>query len=221
MGMPFTAEQFFEVFAAYNAAIWPVQIIAYALGLIAVAMLWSNWSIGKQLVLPILAIMWLWNGLAYHLMFFSPINPAAKGFAAIFIVQATILAATSIDRGSLQLEVRRDPRSFLGLAVIFYALFVYELLGYLSGHGLMKGPLFGVTPCPTTIFTVGVLLLARGKPVIWLAIIPVIWSMLGVSAAVLFDVREDFALAVAATMLVVVLVADFFTDGASQELRKR
>ena len=221
MSVPFTAEQFFEVFAAYNAAIWPVQIVAYVLGLIAVAMLWSNWSIGKQLILPILAVMWLWNGLAYHLIFFSSINPAAKGFAAIFIVQATLLMASSINRGSLQLEVRRDLRSFLGLTVIVYALFVYELLGYLTGHGLMKGPLFGVTPCPTTIFTVGVLLLARGKAVVWLAIIPVIWSMVGLSAAVLFDVREDFALAVTATMLVIALVTDFFTDRASQELRKR
>ena len=221
MSIPFTAEQFFEVFAAYNAAIWPVQIIAYVLGLIAVAMLCSNWSIGKQLVLSILAIMWLWNGLAYHLIFFSSINPAAKGFAAIFIVQATLLMASSINRGSLQLEVRRDLRSFLGLTVIFYALFVYELLGYLAGHGLMKGPLFGVTPCPTTIFTVGVLLLARGKAVVWLAIIPVIWSIVGLSAAVLFDVREDFALAVTATMLVIALVTDFFTDRASQEMRKR
>jgi hypothetical protein len=221
MSMPFTGDQFFEVFAAYNAAIWPVQIIAYALGLIAVAMLWSNWSIGKQLVLTILAIMWLWIGFAYHLNFFAPINPAAKGFAAIFIVQAILLLASSIDRDSLQLEVRRDLRSFLGLAAIFYALFVYELLGYLSGHGLMRGPLFGVAPCPTTIFTVGVLLLARGKPVIWLAIIPVIWSIVGVSAAVLFDVREDIALAVTATILVIVLIADFFSVGVSQEWRKR
>jgi hypothetical protein len=221
MSMPFTGDQFFEVFAAYNAAIWPVQIIAYALGLIAVAMLWSNWSIGKQLVLTILAIMWLWIGFAYHLKFFAPINPAAKGFAAIFIVQAILLLASSIDRDSLQLEVRRDLRSFLGLAAIFYALFVYELLGYLSGHGLMRGPLFGVAPCPTTIFTVGVLLLARGKPVIWLAIIPVIWSIVGVSAAVLFDVREDIALAVTATILVIVLIADFFSVGVSQEWRKR
>lgn len=221
MSIPFTAKQFFEVFAAYNAAIWPAQIIAYVLGLISVAMLWSNWPVGKHLVLPMLAIMWLWNGTTYHLMFFSSINPAAKGFAAVFIVQAALLVASSIFGGSLRLEVRRDLRSLLGLTVIFYALIVYELLGYLSGHGLMKGPLFGVTPCPTTIFTMGVLMLARGKPVIWLAIIPVIWSMVGLSAAVMLDVREDFALAVTAAILVILLIADFFADGASQELRER
>ncbi len=221
MGIPFTAEQFFEVFAAYNAAIWPVQIVAYVLGLISVAMLFSNWSVGKQLVLPILAIMWLWSGITYHLMFFSSINPAAKGFAAIFVVQAALLMASSIFRGGLQLEVRRDLRSLLGLAIIFFALIVYELLGYLSGHGLMKGPLFGVTPCPTTIFTVGVLLLARGKPVIWLSIIPVIWSMVGLSAAVMLDVREDFALAVTAAILVIFLIAEFLAAKDSQIVRER
>ncbi len=221
MSVPFTSEQFFEVFAAYNAAIWPAQIIAYAFGLMAVAMLWSNWSIGKRLVLPILAIMWLWNGLAYHLVFFSTINPVASGFAAIFVVQAILLVAISTSGSSVQLDIRRDLRSLLGLSVIFYALFVYELLSYLAGHGLVKGPLFGVTPCPTTIFTMGVLLLARGKLVILLAIIPVIWSMVGLSAAVLFEVREDFALAVTAMLLVIFLIADLLRDGAPHQLTKR
>ncbi|MGM0484554.1 MAG: DUF6064 family protein, partial [Candidatus Krumholzibacteriota bacterium] len=34
--MPFTVEQFFEVFESYNLAIWPAQIAAYILGIAAV-----------------------------------------------------------------------------------------------------------------------------------------------------------------------------------------
>lgn len=37
MTPPFRVEQFLGVFAAYNMAIWPAQIVAYELGLIAVA----------------------------------------------------------------------------------------------------------------------------------------------------------------------------------------
>ncbi|GCA50319.1 hypothetical protein KGO5_02766 [Sinorhizobium sp. KGO-5] len=37
--MPFTEEQFFQVFAAYNAAISPLPAVAYVLGLTAFGLL--------------------------------------------------------------------------------------------------------------------------------------------------------------------------------------
>jgi len=40
--MPFTAEQFFTVFVSYNNAIWPIQIAAYLLGGITVALLFRK-----------------------------------------------------------------------------------------------------------------------------------------------------------------------------------
>ena len=54
MRLPFTIEQFFAVFAAYNAAIWPAQIAAYGLGLAVVGMLLWDSMIGKRLILFIL-----------------------------------------------------------------------------------------------------------------------------------------------------------------------
>jgi hypothetical protein len=36
MQLPFTATQFVEVFARYNAAVWPVAILAYLAGITAV-----------------------------------------------------------------------------------------------------------------------------------------------------------------------------------------
>jgi hypothetical protein len=205
MSVPFTVEQFFAVFAAYNTAIWPAQVFAYALGLVAVGVLWSSNSIGKRVILSTLAIFWGWNGIAYQFVFFAPINPAAKGFAAIFVVQAILFAASAIARNSLQFKFRLDLRSFLGMGLIFYALLIYELLGYAAGHGLMKGPLFGVAPCPTAIFTIAMLLMAEGGLVVWLAVIPVVWALIGSSAAVLLGVPEDFGLAVAAMVLLVFL----------------
>jgi hypothetical protein len=60
-------------------------------------------------------------------------------------------------------------------------------------------PTFGV-PCPTTIFTVGLLMLAT--PRLWrLSIIPVIWSVIGGSAAFLLGVSADYALPVAGIAL--------------------
>jgi hypothetical protein len=82
--------------------------------------------------------------------------------------------------------------------LVLYAAVIYELLGYVSGHGLMNGPLFGIAPCPTTIFTIGLLLMASGRLTLWLSIIPIAWALIGTSAALFLGVPEDLGLAAAA-----------------------
>lgn len=103
-------------------------------------------------------------------------------------------------------QLRIDPRSCAGLAFIIYASLFYPLLGIWAGHGLMLGPMFGVAPCPTTIFTIGLLMLASGTWVAWLSVIPVLWSLVGLAATLQFGILEDFALPVAGLVLVFVLL---------------
>ncbi len=208
MELPFTTDQFFAVFARYNAAVWPAQIVAYPLGMAAVGALWMDTPLGRRLILSGLALSWAWNGIAYHLLHFAPVNPAARVFAALFVLQAILLAGTAALPRDLRFAAGADLRTALGLGLIAYAMLVYEVLGYWSGHGLMTGPLFGVAPCPTTIFTIGILLLMRGAPRAWLSVIPVIWAVIGSTGAVLLNVPEDFGLAIAAALLVGVLAAD-------------
>jgi Family of unknown function (DUF6064) len=214
---PFTIEQFLGVFAAYNAAIWPTQILAYGLGLIAVSALWSRKQPAAQLILSILALMWALNGIGYHVLFFAEINPIAKGFAAFFVLQSILFAVSVLVPSDLRFEVRLSCRSAAGLLFIVYALLIYELLGYWAGHGLMAGPVFGVAPCPTTIFTIGMLLLASGTWVAWLSIIPILWSLIGVAAAVQLGITEDFGLPVAGVALFIVLAVQAFQGGRGRE----
>jgi hypothetical protein len=200
MNLPFGLDEFFAVFARYNAAIWPAQLVAYAIGAAAVFAV-MNPRYRKPVILAILAVFWAWNGIAYHWLFFSAINTAAYGFGAIFVLQATLFAAAIFTRNSLDFENAGSLRAFLGWGLIVYAALVYEILGFFAGHGLMSGPLFGVAPCPTTIFTIGLLLLAHGSPLFWLSIIPGLWALIGTSAAIFLGVPEDFGLAVAASIL--------------------
>jgi Family of unknown function (DUF6064) len=69
-------------------------------------------------------------------------------------------------------------------------------------HGsVLKIPTFGL-PCPTTIFTAGLLLLAppHSRSV---AIVPIVWSLIGGSAAFVLGVTADYALPVAGGVLAV------------------
>jgi hypothetical protein len=201
---PFTIDQFLGVFAAYNAAIWPVQIVAAVLGLTAVVALWRRWQIASWLIPAILALMWALNGIGYHFMFFAAINPAAPLFAAFFVAQAILFAIGAIPATGMRFETGHDFRTRIGAGFIAYAMVVYPIIGIWAGHGLMKGPMFGVAPCPTTIFTIGILLMARGRSVAWLAIIPVLWSLVGLAAALQLGMLEDLALALAGAAIVVV-----------------
>ena len=152
--------------------------------------------------------MWALNGIGYHFLFFAGINPVAKVFAACFVLQSILFAMSVLVPGDSRFEVRLDVRSATGLFFIVYALLIYELLGYWAGHGLMAGPMFGVAPCPTTIFTIGMLLLARGRWVAWLSIIPFLWSLAGLAAALQLGIAEDFGLPVAGLVLAIALARD-------------
>ncbi len=206
--MPFTTQQFFEVFSAYNAAIWPAQVVAYALGLAAVVSLLLVPEHASRFIAWVLALMWLWNGVCYHWLAFSPINPAAKIFAVVFLVQAVLLTVVALSRQGVSIRARRDIRSVAGFGFVAFAMFIYPALGFWAGHGLMGGPMFGVAPCPTTIFTMGLLLLMRGRGVAWLSVIPLLWSLIGLAAALQLGMIEDLALPVAGIVLVVILAAE-------------
>jgi hypothetical protein len=57
-------------------------------------------------------------------------------------------------------------------------------------------PLFGLTPRPVTILTLGCLLLTTGPVPWWDLVIPLVWSPIGGTAAFLLGVAQDWILLV-------------------------
>lgn len=203
--LPFDREQFLGVFAAYNASLWPAVVVAYLLAGAALLALLSGHRHAHRIVLGALAVMWTWTGTAYHLAHFSAINPAARAFGIAFLIQAGLFVVRAV---SAPVDVSRRPdflRAGVGVFMVVYATIVYPLIGIALGHAPAEVPMFGVTPCPLTIFTFGVLLLVTALPPLWLLAIPLLWALVGGSAAVLLGIPQDWMLplsAVAALVLV-------------------
>jgi hypothetical protein len=86
--------------------------------------------------------------------------------------------------------------SLVGAIFILYALVIYPIIGYFSGHGYPAGPIFGV-PCPICIFTFGLLLGANKRLPLFVLVIPLIWSLTGIIAAMYFHVWADIGEVVA------------------------
>jgi hypothetical protein len=83
MAIPFSSEQFFEVFARYNAATWPAPIVLPVVAIAGIAGLFvqRGWD---RAIGWLLALLWAWMAVAYHWVFFARINPAAWIFAPRF-----------------------------------------------------------------------------------------------------------------------------------------
>ena len=202
MSLPFTADAFFEVFARYNAAAWPAVValwVAAAGALVAVVRAPDKRS--SRLASAVLAVLWLWGGVAYHATYFTTINPAAWGFAALFVGEFGLLAWYGLVQRRLAFGTATGVARGLGLGLAFYAL-SYPALNILTGHAYPASPTFGV-PCPTAIFTVGLFLTTANRQPIAVVVVPVLWGLVGGSAALVLGVVTDYVLLASSVLLVV------------------
>jgi hypothetical protein len=218
MNVPFTVEQFLQVFKNYNLAVWPMQIVFYLLGFAMVYLAFRKSKKTDVVISVILAFLWFWMGLIYHLGFFTSINKAAWIFGAFNILQGFVILYYGVLKSRLTFAYNRDVSGVFGLTVIAYALVVYPVIGYFAGHAYPYAPTFGL-PCPTTIFTLGMVLMASCRVPAAILVIPLLWSMIGTSAALSFGIVEDAGLlisGVTATLLVVYRNRKFYSARLSQ-----
>ncbi|MBD3164974.1 hypothetical protein GF324_00080, partial [bacterium] len=160
--MPMTTEEFLQNFVTYNEGIQPIQVLLVIMAVIAVGLVFVKTKHGDRITGWILGLLWLWTGLVYHINYFSAINPAAYLFGAVVTLEGVALLWAVGVKGNLSFNRRNTPSAWIGFAFVAYALLIYPLLGYTVGHVYPQQPTFGA-PCPTTIFTFGMLLPARGR----------------------------------------------------------
>jgi len=201
MNMPFTTEQFFAVFERYNIAVWPIQVVLWMLAVAMLALLArGSPDAGRWLSLA-LGLLWAWMAIAYHFAFFAAINPAARLFGAMFLLGAAAFVWVGAVRGRLRFALRGDARGWLGAGLIVFALLVYPAVGWSLGHRYPAAPTFGL-PCPTTLFTIGVLMFVHGHVPRSVLAVPLLWTLVGSTAAFALGVYQDMGLLLAAGVAV-------------------
>lgn len=141
--LPFTREQFFDVFVSYNEGIWPAQILLLAVAVAIAAAVrfqqaprWTSWA---------LAGLWAWMAIAYHIVFFMSINPAAFIFGAAFIVQAALIISAARSRRLVFGLPRSAADRAVAAVLVAYALIGYPLVAFAVGQRYPGLPTFG---CP-------------------------------------------------------------------------
>jgi len=210
MQVPFTQQQFLDVFGAYNSTAWPV-VIALWLVTFAFGVRFVRGQARSVTLSTLAAVHWAWSGLVYHAWFFTDINPAAWLFAGVFVLEAFAFVWFGMVRRTLMFERGRTTRHAMAGALFAFSL-AYPFLVLASGHVVPRAPLFAV-PCPTTLCTAALLLTAVRPAPVLVFVIPVMWATLAGTAAIALGVTPDLMLFVAAVCLVVYVALPFIVRG--------
>lgn len=202
----FSPQTYYRLFELYNAAIWPAQIGAIAVGLAILALLRRPGTAQGRVIAALLAACWLGVAIAFHLQRYATINWAANYFAAGFVLEAALLLWIGVIRGQLQFRLGADLAGRVGLGIFLAPLVVMPLIGLLLDRSWRQAELFGIAPDPTAVATLGLLLLAVGRTAWVLMAVPVLWC--AVTGATLWAMEApDFWVAPLAVALVLALPA--------------
>ncbi len=204
MKTPFTTEQFFEVFKNYNSGIFPTQIFLFFLGLLLFFLVTSKIKRKNNYIGVILGLFWIWTGLVYHIIYFTEINKVALVFGSMFILEGIFILIETFRKNSFEFTFKKGTDGYTGYFIMFFGLILYPLIGYLT-EGDPKTVISLGLPCPSTIFTFGLFILSSSSLKKYLLIIPVLWSLIGLSAAINFGVYQDFMLIISAIVTLILV----------------
>jgi hypothetical protein len=189
--MDLNIETFLDMLAKYNRDIWPLQIVSYLLAILSLFLALRPSKYSSKMISVVLSFFWLWTGIVFGFFYWGPGYRPAYLFSLLWIVQGVFFLVSGVIKSDISFKFKSGPYSILGSIFILYALAGYQVFGYFIGH---RYPAFfapGLVPCPTNVFTVGVLMLTEKKLPGYLMAIPLLWSISGfmpVSKGILEDI---------------------------------
>lgn len=199
----FTLEKFLITLENYNLDIWPLQIVSYILGIAVLVLAIKRTRFSNQAISLTLSIYWLWIGIVFCMLYWAKTINLALMFGIILIIQGLLFLYASIKK-NISFSFTGNFIPVIGIVLIFYAMIGYQLIGLFIGHTYPNLFAFGLVPCPTMIFTLGLLLWTDKKIPIYILIIPALFSLVGIEAAVK-GIYEDIGLFVLGLLAVILI----------------
>jgi hypothetical protein len=199
----FAPRTYYRLIEQHNTELWPAQAAALALALLLLALAWQGARSAGRIVGIALAFAWAFVGWRFHWHHYANINWAAVYFAAAFALQAVLLVWFAA-RGQLQFGAAPRMRRYAGLVLVVTALALLPLAALALGRPWRQLEVPGLSPDPTALFTLGLLLVARRAPPALFAV-PLLWC--AVSATTLWTLGAADAWIPAASAAVALAVA--------------
>ena len=174
----FSPNVYYRQFVLHNQALWPVQIIALALGVALFVLVLRPSPARSRVIAAIMGLLWVWVGWVFVWQRYTTINWAAAYTVPLFMLQGALLLTAAATRDSLDLEKERGFLRGFALALLAFALFFYPLLAPMLGRSWQAAEIFGIAPDPTALATLAVVILSRLRLRWLLMIVPALWCVI-------------------------------------------
>ncbi len=189
-----TLANFLDYASHYNQDLYPAQYPLLGLGLIAVLLTFFDTHRASRCISAILAFFYGWIGIQFYLVYFKELMPAYQVFGVLFLVQAIIFVIEGAVRNRIKFGFKANLYGLTGAVLIVYAMFGYQALEYLLDRGYPEILSFGMFPCPTVIFSLGILLWTKTKIPSYILLFPILTALSGFIPAFMIGIVEDIGL---------------------------
>jgi hypothetical protein len=145
-------ERFWDIIAAYNKGIWPVQLGLYIAAIVIILWLFVRPG-GIRLILAkfYCIVCFGWNGIVFYMLLGKDIAGGSYGcyfLGSLFII-VSLLFVVDVFKKKMQFSLPADKwRKRITLALVFFIL-CYPLLGLAFGNAYQRLIFPGTFPCPT------------------------------------------------------------------------
>jgi len=198
----FTLERFLNYATIYNQDLYPVQYLMLGIGLIAILTVFFRTKHSSRFISAILAFFYGWIGIQFYMIYFKEFMPIPFVFGILFIIQALIFIFEGTVRNRISFQFKADLYGLSGALLIIYAILGYQALEYLLGRGYPEILSFGMFPCPTVIFSLGILLWTDKKFPPYILIFPMIQALSGFIPAFIIGIIEDIGLIISGLLAI-------------------
>ncbi|MBP1884702.1 DUF6064 family protein [Sinorhizobium mexicanum] len=169
----FSPRVYLRLVERYNEDFWPLQLV-FVIGMLAIVVLaLREVRLAKAALLPALAVAWAFCAWQFLWLRYATINWGVTYAAMAFFLQAGLLTILSFDTNH-GIAVNRWRR-YGGTVLALFGLLVHPLLALFSTRSLAAAETFGMMPDPTAITTLGTVLTIRGRRLLLLLPIPLLW----------------------------------------------
>lgn len=200
----FSPRVYYRLFELHNRALWPLQIVAVALGVAALYAAWHRTPYAGRVVSLVFGTAWLCVAWSFLWVRYAAINWPVAYVAPTFAAEGVALLLLGAARNGLEFREARGVLAWCSLTLAVAAILGYPLLAPLMGRPWVGAEVFGIAPDPTAAATLALLaFLRRGGG--WLMIVPALWCAL--SSGILYLLgTADFFVPIAGAVTAIALV---------------
>ncbi len=193
-------DDFYSTLQSYNETFWPMIIITFLLGIVVVYLAARKSGSSSKVISAILSFLWIWSGIVFFIIYYGSMEVEFLGLVmpgvwylggVLFLFQGVLFLIFGVVKSRLSFRLGGDWRSVVGALMIVYAMVIYPVIGFLTGYGYPRYPVFGIAPCPLTIFSLGLFQWSDRKMPLAVVLVPFIWGLMGIMPVLALNVWAD------------------------------